>query len=142
MRGDCQIQVMKVKSLNKNKGDDQNVFITIDDLLQQAQDLVIGMKILSDYKYPLEVRKGSRKEVYAMENGQDGPSRMIKAGKKTYFFDIKKTKDNKPYLLISETWFKDEDDQQPERSHVIVFPEQAKDFAFASVTMLDKILEE
>ena len=71
-------------------------FITIDDLLQQGQDLLKGLRILGEYKYPLEVRRGSRKEVKDMDNVPKEKSRMLKAGKKTYFFAIKETKEGKP----------------------------------------------
>ena len=51
------------------KGDDTHnreedeIFITIDDLLVQAQELLRGLRILSEYRYPLEVRRGCGKEV-------------------------------------------------------------------------------
>lgn len=75
-----------------------------------------------------------------MEEQQENSSRTIKAGKKTYFFDIKQTGDGKPYLVITEKWFKDDEGNKPDRNNIIVFPEQAKDFAFTVVVMLDKIL--
>ena len=70
-------------------------------------------------------------------------SKILKAGKKTYFFDIKETKDGKPYLMITESWFKtDKEDEEPERKSIIVFPEQAQDFAFTTTVMLAKIVKD
>ena len=61
----------------------------------------------------------------------------------TYFFDIKKTKDGKPYLMITETWFmSDSKDREPERNNIVIFPEQAKDFAMTATVMLDKIVKD
>ena len=75
-----------------------------------------------------------------MDEQKEDTSRTIKAGKKTYFFDIKQTGDGKPYLVITESWFKDDEGKKPDRNNIIVFPEQAKDFAIAVVAMLDKII--
>ena len=133
---------MHIKSLIHKIENQRDIFVTIDDLRNQAQSLLSGLQILSDYKYPLEVRKGCGKEVNAMTDEREGTSRMLKAGKKTYFFDIKETKDGKPYLLITESWFKDDQQKEPDRNNIIVFPEQAKDFALAVVAMLDQIIQE
>jgi hypothetical protein len=142
MKGDCQQPRMEVNSLTHNREEDQDIFITIDDLLRQGQDLLKGLRILGEYKYPLEVRRGSRKEVKDMDNVPKEKSRMLKAGKKTYFFDIKETKEGKPYLLITESWYKDDEGKKPDRNNIIVFPEQAKDFALVVAAMLDKITQE
>lgn len=69
-------------------------------------------------------------------------SRTLKAGKKTYFFDIKLTAEGKPYLIITESWFKDDEGTKPDRNNIIVFPELAKDFALTVSAMLDKIITE
>ena len=75
-----------------------------------------------------------------MDEQQAVSSRTIKAGKKTYFFDIKETNDGKPYLVITESWFKDDEGKKPDRNNIIVFPEQARDFALTVSAMLDKII--
>ncbi len=77
-----------------------------------------------------------------MSESQDDTSRTLKAGKKTYFFDIKVTKDRKPYLLITESWFKDGDQAKPDRNNIAVFPEQALEFAMATTVMLAKIVKD
>ena len=142
MEGDCQQPRMETNSLIHNWEEDQKIFITIDDLQLQVQELLSGLQKLGEYKYPLEVRKGCRKEVKDMTENQKGNSRMLKAGKKTYFFDIKVTKEGKPYLLITESWFKGDQNIEPDRNNIVVFPEQAKDFALTVVSMLDKIILE
>jgi len=117
-------------------------FTTIDDLLTLSEELNTGLKKIAQYKHPLKVRRGSRKEVTLMEEQQE-LSKTLKAGKKTYFFDIKESKSGKPYLMITESWFKtDKDDEEPERNNIIVFPEQAHNFAFITTVMLAKIVKE
>ena len=68
-------------------------------------------------------------------------SQTLKAGGKTYFFDIKDTKEGKPYLIITESRYKGED-QEPERSSIFVFQENAQEFAFTTTAMLAKIIQE
>ena len=41
-----------------------------------------------------------------MEEQMD--SKKVKAGSSTYFFDVKKTKEDKPYLMITQSRFKGE----------------------------------
>jgi len=73
---------------------------------------------------------------------QNEQSKTLKAGKKTYFFDIKEAKGGKPYLMITESWFKSgAEDSEPERNNIIIFPEQAKDFALFTTAMLAKIAD-
>ena len=42
---------------------DRDPFVTIDDLLDKAQDLFSGLRDLSERKYPLDIRRGVRKGV-------------------------------------------------------------------------------
>ena len=133
---------MGITTIDEKPKPERGIFITIDDLYQQAQNLVENIQIIGEYKHPFEVRRGSGKEVTDMVEKGKGNSRMLKAGKKTYFFDIKKTKEGKPYLLITESWFKDDEGKQPDRNNIVVFPEQARDFALVLVAMLDKIVQE
>ena len=65
-------------------------------------------------------------------------SRTVKAGSKTYFLDVKETKDGKPYLVITESRFKG-DSNERERRTIIVFQENAKEFAEAVSEMTDKL---
>lgn len=57
----------------------------------------------------------------------DVESRQIRAGARTYFFDVALTSDGKRYLKITESRFKGENDQR-ERTSILVFPEQAEEF--------------
>jgi hypothetical protein len=54
-------------------------------------------------------------------------SKTIKAGSITYFLDLKETKEGKPFLVITESRFKGED-QERERSSILLFPEHIHDF--------------
>ena len=97
-------------------------FATIDDMLKLARELVDGLNILGERKYPLEVRRGVRN----ME--REKKSEMLKAGSKTYFFDIKETREGKPYLIITESRLKGEG-EKPERTSIMVFQENIEEFA-------------
>ena len=68
-------------------------------------------------------------------------SKTIRAGAKTYFFDIKKTKHKKPYLTITESNFKGEGEDR-ERKMLIIFPENARKFADAVSLMVSKLGKE
>ena len=57
-------------------------------------------------------------------------STIVKAGSTTYFFDVKATKDGKPFLVITESRFKGEGSER-QRSSIVVFPEQIKEFTSA-----------
>ena len=65
-------------------------------------------------------------------------SKTVKAGSKTYFFDIKETKEGKPYLLITESRFKGEGEER-ERSTIVVFQDNAQEFTEALTQMSEKL---
>ena len=115
-------------------------FTTIDDLIEKARDLFSGLRRLGESKYPLDVRKGTalkkRKGVGSMRDAEE--SRTIKAGGKTYFFDIKESKEGKPYLVITESRFKGEGKDR-ERVSIVVFPEHAQAFLETVQEMVGKI---
>ena len=52
---------------------------------------------------------------------------VIKAGATTYFFDIKQSKNGKPFLVITESRFKGEEGKH-QRSSIVVFPEHLLEF--------------
>lgn len=54
-------------------------------------------------------------------------SSMLKAGKKTYFFDVKEAANKKRYLKITESSFEKDSDKRKYSSFVL-FPEQVPDF--------------
>jgi hypothetical protein len=116
-------------------------FITIDDCLTRARELATLLTKLAAQKYPLDVRRGislkpRRKGVSAMVNAET--SKVVKAGGNTYFFDIKKTKDGRPYLVITESRFQGEGKARV-RTSLTLFPEHARDFLEAVKVMVDQL---
>jgi hypothetical protein len=114
-------------------------FITIDDLAHMAEHLLEGINQLSSYKHPLSVRKGDSftKEVIEMtEENKD--SKILKARSKTYFFDVRKTKEGKPYLGITESHLK-KDTKEAQRSTIFIFPEDAPSFKEAFDEMIVRL---
>ena len=109
---------------------------TIDDAIQLADDLLACLSKLGKYKHPLEVRLRRKGVTSVMDQNID--SKTVKAGSKTYFFDIKETKDGKPFLIITESRYKG-DSEERERRTIIVFQENAKEFAEAVTEMTDKL---
>ena len=65
-------------------------------------------------------------------------SKSVKAGSKTYFFDLKETKEGQPYLTITESRFKGEG-QERERASIVVFADHARDFLVAAEEMIHKL---
>jgi len=128
-----------IKGIRPKRNESPKSFITIDDLAHMAEELLDGIIQLSEYKHPLDVRKGETfiKEVTDM-TGQSGESMTLKARGKTYFFDIRKTKEGKPYLGITESHLKKES-KEPQRSTVFIFPEDAPNFKKAFTEMIDKL---
>lgn len=54
-------------------------------------------------------------------------SLMIRAGKKTYFFDVKLSQNNKKYLKITESSFEGEGKERKYNSFLL-FPDQIGEF--------------
>jgi len=117
-------------------------FLTIDDLTQQAEQLAASLKILSASRYPLDIRRGVRKiekpgeEVVSMTQSES--SATVKAGSKTYFFDIRESQGGSRYLVITESSFKGEEGKRERRS-IMVFPEEAQNFAQTVTEMTAKL---
>jgi hypothetical protein len=109
--------------------------MTIDDCVRAAQALSDGLTKLSEMTYPLEIRRGIRKEVSAPMQDKRA-SKQLKAAGRTYFFDVEETREGKAYLRITESR-KGKSDTF-ERNSIHVFPEDAGDFAQA----LGEILKE
>lgn len=115
-------------------------FTTIDDLVKQARELFRGLRRLSEYKHPLDIRRGIviRKGVMKRMN-KDRLSKQVKASGRTYFLDVEQTKEGKPYLRITES--RKGDGEQWERASINVFPEDADLFAEAVSEMVSKLDE-
>ena len=105
-------------------------------LLLQAQELLAGLKKLSEFKHPLDVRRGVRKGVKQRMNDKM-QSTQLKGSGRTYFLDIEETKDGKSYLRITESR-KGEGDKW-ERNCINVFPEDATEFAQAVSEMTSNL---
>jgi len=104
--------------------------------LQKTQELLSGLQKLSEYRHPLQVRRGVRKEV-KKRMSENGQSRQIKASGRTYFLDIESTREGKPYLRITESR-KGEGDKF-ERNRINVFPEDADAFVQALSEMVERL---
>ena len=65
-------------------------------------------------------------------------SEIIRAGSKTYFIDLKETKEGKPFLVITESRFKGEGEEH-ERNSIAVFPEYAEAFLNALQEMIPEL---
>ena len=112
--------MMQVSILGERTG--HQTFTTIDDLISLSQELFTRLHQIGQYKYPLAVRKG----VKPMEK----PTKIVRAGAITYFLDIKKTRDNKPFLLITESRYKGNDEKR-DRNTIVVFQDNVREFAQA-----------
>ena len=111
-------------------------FTTIDDLVQEAEHLFAGLKKLSEFKYPLDIRRGIRKGVEEPMNDET-QSQQIKGAGRTYFLDVQKTKKDKPYLRITES--RKGEGEKFERNSINVFPEDAGEFTKAVAAMTSKL---
>jgi hypothetical protein len=128
--------LMSKKKESKSGDDPVPGFTTIDDAIRIAKNLLIHLSILGEYKHPLDVRRGRKEVVKMVEHGEN--SLTLKAGSKTYFFDIRETKDDKPYLMVTESRFKGEGEER-ERNTIIIFQENAQEFAEAVSQMTKKL---
>ena len=124
------------KGLRSGSEPDRQPFITIDDCVQRAQELAAGLQNLTKCKYPLDIRRGLRKEVKDDMNFNQ-PSKQIKGSGRTYFLDVEKTREDKAYLKITESR-KGKGDAF-ERNSIHVFPEDAETFARAVSEMIGKL---
>ena len=115
---------------------DQVAFITIDDCVNQAENLFAGLKKLSQFKHPLSIRRGIGKEV-KVGMGEEKTSKQLKGSSRTYFFDVAETREGKAYLRITESRKGKED--KFERNSILVFPEDAGSFAQTVTTMTGKL---
>src|SRR5215217_1445 len=105
---------------------DKQAFTTIDDLVSLSGELFYRLRQISHYKHPLAVRKGVKQ--------MNLTGRILRAGAITYFLDIKKTNNDKPYLMITESRYK-ANSGKPERNTVIVFRDKLKEFVQAVAEM-------
>jgi hypothetical protein len=67
-------------------------------------------------------------------------SKKVKAGRRTYYFDVKENINNDKYLIISET--KSVDFGKQDRFRIMVFPEDIENFSEAFNEVVDFIRTE
>ncbi len=111
-------------------------FITIDDILVKAKELVHGLTKLVEYRHPLDIRRGVRRGV--SKTRAERESVTIKASGRMYFLDVETTSEGKPYLKITESRSMGKDKDR-ERNTIFVFQENVEEFANAVSEMAAKI---
>jgi hypothetical protein len=116
--------------------------VTLDALAAQVGLLAEAVARLSGANPSIPQETPAQPEIPAGEEVVDmaehDDSIIVKAGSKTYFFDLKQTRDNKPYLLLTESRFKGEGEER-ERVSITVFPESAAPFGQAVAEMVDRL---
>ena len=70
--------------------------------------------------------------------GREPKTRMVRAGRRTYFFDLRETQTGKKFLVMTESRWKG-DGQEHQRSSIILFPDQAQEFGDAVAEMAAKL---
>lgn len=118
--------------------------ITLDALATQVGILAEAVARLSGANPSIPQETPEQPEIPAGEEVVDmaehDDSIIVKAGSKTYFFDLKQTRDNKPYLLLTESRFKGEGEER-ERVSITIFPESAAPFGQAVAEMVNRLSE-
>jgi len=114
--------------------------ITLDALAAQVSLLAeaVGRLTAAEQSPDITHEAPTGEEVVDMAEHDD--SIIVKAGSKTYFFDLKQTRDNKPYLLLTESRFKGEGEER-ERVSIAIFPESAAPFGQAVAEMVGRLSE-
>jgi hypothetical protein len=113
-------------------------FSTIDDAIKQAKTLVANLEKLGEQKHPLDIRRASSQREEVSSVREDRQSKQIKAAGRTYFLDVEKTVKGDRYLRITESRLKGKDGKS-ERNSIVVFLEDAREFAEAVSEMVGKL---
>lgn len=76
------------------------------------------------------IKKGDSTEISGSKFNQDVFSKAIRAGKRTYFFDVKSTRNDEYYLTITESKRRFEDDGKPifEKHKIFLYREDFEKF--------------
>jgi hypothetical protein len=76
------------------------------------------------------IKKEERPDVSESKFNQDIYSKAVRAGKRTYFFDVKSTRQDEYYLTITESKRKFEDDGHPvfEKHKIFLYREDFEKF--------------
>ena len=113
---------------NKKK----DTITTIDDCILNAGKLYKGLIKLSQQRHPLEIRRGVRGLQTESEN------EILKTIGRTYFFDLEKTRNGKPYLKITESRL-DKKNNESIRNTILVFEENIEEFSKVTSRMATKV---
>ena len=103
-------------------------FLTLDECIASANDLAQRLRQLGAQKHPLEVRKGMR------PSGEKAVTKTVKGASRTYFFDVRRSKDGRPFLVITESRLKEQ-----QRVQITLFPEQAQEFLQALAAVVTQL---
>jgi hypothetical protein len=121
--------------------------ITLDDLALRVELLAGELRSLREAEPAPDIRPDTLPEVHQEQPGEEvvamaeqDDSIIVKAGSRTYFFDLKQTRDKNPYLLITESRFKGEGEER-ERISISIFPETAEAFGQAVSGMMARLGE-
>ena len=131
-----QAWVSQKNTTEENKPNTVSSSVDTATLLQKTQELFAGLKKLSEFKHPLDVRRGVGKGV-KQRMSSDRQSKQIKGSGRTYFLDLEKTSEGKSYLRITESR-KGQGDKF-ERNSINVFPEDAEPFVKAVSEMAGEL---
>lgn len=90
-----------------------------------------------------DFRTGSRGGSGDGEGGEDVYSKVVRAGKRTYFFDVKATKSGDYYLTVSESRKKTGRDGTPtfEKNKIFLYKEDFAKFADGLTQAVDYVKE-
>lgn len=76
------------------------------------------------------------------ENGGEVFSKVVRAGKRTYFFDVKSTKGNDLYLILTESKkVSNQDGEFYQKHKIFLYKEDFEKFKDGLMEALDKIEE-
>lgn len=76
------------------------------------------------------------------ENGGEVFSKVVRAGKRTYFFDVKSTKGNDLYLIVTESKkVSNQDGESYQKHKIFLYKEDFDKFKDGLIEALDKIEE-
>ncbi len=112
-------------------------FVTIDDVIQEAERLATILRKLGQQRHPLDIRRGVRKQENQAELAMNGGSSVLKAGSKTYVFDIKQARNGASYLAISEN--RGEQEMGKAKGAIYIFAEHARAFSQAISQMTTRL---
>jgi hypothetical protein len=100
-------------------------FLTLDECIASADELAQRLRQLGAQKHPLDIRKGIR------PLPDKAITKTVRGASRTYFFDVRRAQDGRPFLVITESRLREK-----QRVQITIFSEQAQEFleALTAVT--------